>query len=73
MCGEKLYLQGRIVAVNESVAAAGAEKQIRAKGCRPIGGINMFPCPVQPYCGEIWWEWVAEVEKMPAKQQHVKK
>lgn len=57
-----LYHQGRTVAATYAEAAQLLEEKIRKQGYR-AGKYRLFPCPVQPYPGLIWWEWLCEIRE----------
>ncbi|MCL6557807.1 MAG: hypothetical protein K6U74_03210 [Firmicutes bacterium] len=50
------YRQGRVVAPT----AEEAFRQVEEK-YPELTRVTLFPCPVQPWSGTIWWEWLGKV------------
>jgi len=54
------YLQGRVVAVDPEEAA---DKIKASFPGMEFSRLKIRPCPVQPYPGLTWWEWLGKMRE----------
>ena len=59
------YLPGRVVAETHDDAFERVIERIKKQGFIPGGNIRIYPAPVQPLPGAIWFEFYAEVQRGP--------
>jgi len=61
---EGQFFLGRVVASSYEQAFKELTDKLAGKGYRITGNTNLKPSPIQPWPGEMWWDYMAEVEEV---------